>query len=1060
MAVFHLEKAILSLLTATFISTTSHGQEGFEQRGEGIFSSPASKTTTEMGTTELTPRADGGYDYSFTDPRGVTTSYVYNEEGQILFEDAPERGMTQRLYTEDGELASLAGEGGLNWSVQFEKSDSEDPRIIEQVARADGKSTITTRFGYDGCENGQGRLCTVDHNMHRTSLTYTSKGWLASHSMKIHDEPVVETMRYAYHDDGNLHSVIYPSGLTVTYQYREAPDGVMRVFNMIGNYTKHEKKMPESEVNFTIASDIKYDVNGRVTGFKHGNGLRTELQFDANGKLVRSTVSNGIELLDARSLKYDIEGRITAISRLETGLNRTYGYNERGSLISELRGDGTPDGSQLVEYVYDSSLNRVSRTVGGQKSKFNYASDSNRLVSQGPKEKDSFVYDVRGNLVEDRNGHRRFVYDATNRLTEYYQQNKLVARYDYDAYGRRIRKTFKRGNSGQTDSVRFLHDVHGRLASETMRRGDRSALNARDTIWLGSLPLVQVDRQVESDGVTRRANVLYLHADHQGAVRSARDVDSQIVWTWEGADAFGGELNGESGVDRDPDKDGKKVIIPLRFPGQYHDEESQLYYNHNRDYDPHLARYIQPDPIGLDGGINRYAYVKGDPVNYVDPNGLDPYPYDFTDFFIDFGINLIIDGFSSLFSGLFGSGERAPLICLDNPVEVACEPAPGLNRTSTTSFGNRINLSSPLFGYDGHLAATAVRKNGLYNGSGPAEQGTRVVSTPSNVLGPVTRTVATFISPDGALVDYITDRTMPGHQLHPSQVWIAIIAERDLDLRFNTHYQIITESDNENARFHLGNNLYNHIGNVIRSSGDRTDRVLLPCAQGSGDGSQKASDGTCVPPEIVLEAGEKPCAADFQEHYLDYIQFPTYSDAWTAVGGRLGDFYGEENSCAARASCGFNGAGAVILPSRAANVNLSGPNQGVRFIISARELRRYMRNEFGRPAGTFDATLLGPSTVNGTDFEATAQNLRARFLGPGEGAIIAADNHIAFISNISGDEYADNVLPAAVFGDVHILRSCDTPRPPPTPFDPALPGFDPDSPFLPDFDPDGTFNIP
>jgi len=61
----------------------------------------------------------------------------------------------------------------------------------------------------------------------------------------------------------------------------------------------------------------------------------------------------------------------------------------------------------------------------------------------------------------------------------------------------------------------------------------------------------------------------------------------------------------------------------LRFPGQYADSESGLNQNGMRDYDPTLSRYIEADPIGLRGGINLYAYVGENPVNWVDPNGTD-----------------------------------------------------------------------------------------------------------------------------------------------------------------------------------------------------------------------------------------------------------------------------------------------------------------------------------------------------------------------------------------------------------------------------------------------------
>jgi len=66
----------------------------------------------------------------------------------------------------------------------------------------------------------------------------------------------------------------------------------------------------------------------------------------------------------------------------------------------------------------------------------------------------------------------------------------------------------------------------------------------------------------------------------------------------------------------------RRVASRVRFPGQYYDQETGLFYNYFRDYEPGTGRYIEADPSGLNGGLNRYAYVGDSPLRWIDPRAL------------------------------------------------------------------------------------------------------------------------------------------------------------------------------------------------------------------------------------------------------------------------------------------------------------------------------------------------------------------------------------------------------------------------------------------------------
>lgn len=105
--------------------------------------------------------------------------------------------------------------------------------------------------------------------------------------------------------------------------------------------------------------------------------------------------------------------------------------------------------------------------------------------------------------------------------------------------------------------------------------------------------------------------VYYVHNDHLNTPQVITNQSQHVVWTGN-YEPFG-KLSADQS---------NSIEIFSRFPGQYVDPETGLYYNYFRDYDPSVGRYIESDPVGLQGGINTYVYVEGNPLTFADMFGL------------------------------------------------------------------------------------------------------------------------------------------------------------------------------------------------------------------------------------------------------------------------------------------------------------------------------------------------------------------------------------------------------------------------------------------------------
>ena len=88
------------------------------------------------------------------------------------------------------------------------------------------------------------------------------------------------------------------------------------------------------------------------------------------------------------------------------------------------------------------------------------------------------------------------------------------------------------------------------------------------------------------------------------------------MWRWDQQEPFG-----DNPADENPSGVGA-FNLPLRLPGQYYDGETALHYNYFRDYDPGIGTYVESDLIGLEGGINTYAYGLLNSLSFIDEWGL------------------------------------------------------------------------------------------------------------------------------------------------------------------------------------------------------------------------------------------------------------------------------------------------------------------------------------------------------------------------------------------------------------------------------------------------------
>jgi RHS repeat-associated protein len=498
---------------------------------------------------------------SVTDPRSLVTSYSYNALDDLKQQTSPDTGVTLHTYDSGGNPQTRTDARG-----QVATYSHDALNRITSAAHSDQ----TIGYSYDSGTNGVGRLTGITDNSGSTTWTYTPQGRVATREQIT--AGVYRYVGYGYDSAGRLSTLSYPSGVVITYGYTAG------------------KLTSITSGSETILSGVLYDPFGPIRGWTWGNASLTVRGFDLDGNL---------DLLDSGGLKtyaQDDAFRITGITDAEDpDQSWSYGYD----LLDRLTGASRAGLSQ--GWTYDANGNRLSQT-GTAASTYAMSGTSNRLNGVSGALSRSYGYDAAGNATADGTG--IFGYDGAGRLTSA-SKGSTSASYSHNALGQRVRKTVN------GTSTIFSYDESGHLLGEYQASG---ALN-REYVWLGDIPVAVI-----TGGPGTPPYVFwYIHADHLNAPRSVENpTTGELVWRWDSAPF------GETAPNEDPDGDLEPFSLPLRFPGQYSDQETGLSYNYFRDYDRAIGRYVQSDPIGLGAGVNTFAYALQRPTILTDATGLNP----------------------------------------------------------------------------------------------------------------------------------------------------------------------------------------------------------------------------------------------------------------------------------------------------------------------------------------------------------------------------------------------------------------------------------------------------
>ncbi|MDT0269028.1 DUF6531 domain-containing protein [Streptomyces sp. DSM 44915] len=618
-----------------------------------------------------------------SDPLGATTHYTYDAYGRPSTVTDPLGQVTRMTWTADGLPASRTTPDGATESWVYDgegnRTGHTSPFGLTTRMEFGPFGRPLSRVTPDGARYAFAHdtelhlVQVVDPEGRTWDYTYDAGDHLASET-----DFDGRTLRYTHDPLGRLRSRVNPLGQTVTFAY----DGTgcltsKTVDEVVTHYTHDAEGRLQTATSPDVVLSLAYDPLGRrIEETVNGRTLRTA--YDVRGLPVQRTTPAGMTsrfshdaggrrtsvTVDGHTLssRHDAVGREVSrhIGNLGLIMEQTWDANHRLT-AQTLTGPDRPTWERRYNYRVDGQpLSLVERTAGRETGRREVELDPAGRITEvrahGWSER--YAYDASGNVTHadwpasasapEARGERVFTgtrvtragsvfheYDAAGRVVlrgrKRLSRKPDIWRYDWDAEDRLVGVTTPDGTRW-----RYLYDARGRRAAKRRLAAEgtqvveethftwddthlveqtTTGVDGRESLTLswerdGTRPLTQTERRATEAQRVVDERFFAVVTDLIGTPTELVTEDGEIAWRRD-ATLWGLAVDGGAAT----------TDTPLRFPGQYHDRETESYYNYFRHYDPTTARYLTPDPLGLAAGPNPAGYVPN-PLVWMDYLGL------------------------------------------------------------------------------------------------------------------------------------------------------------------------------------------------------------------------------------------------------------------------------------------------------------------------------------------------------------------------------------------------------------------------------------------------------